>query len=190
MRICLETVLLGGAQFQSSLSAVQPTISTANTSQQRQPSSLSKHQTRISSRGSIQKKPRSSPEWKEAPGISGEVLWRVTLYEVKKSKDQLHSARRTNSRQPSAKTSEEEQSDLMRELRHTVCGAMLILFPTITRPLTRLLQLTAPHITESPKTPEISISVECNSVLPFLARFVSPISFPSLPHIFFTFILI
>lgn len=125
---------LGGAQFQSSLSAVQLTISTPNTSQQRQSSSLSKHQTRSSSRGSIQKKPRSSPERKEAPGISGDILWRVTLYEVKKSKDQLHSARRTNSRQPSAKTSEEEQSDLIRELRHTVCGAMLILFPTVSHP--------------------------------------------------------
>ena len=52
--------------FQSSLSTVQPTSKTPNTNQQWQSSPLGKHQTCISSKGSIQKKPQGSINQQES----------------------------------------------------------------------------------------------------------------------------
>ena len=87
--------------------------------QQLQSGPLSRYYIGIIKGNSIQKKPWALPIgtdcflnlWKqqEATGISQEVLWQVSHYEVTTSKAQQSNVRWTNTHMSSAKTSEAEQ---------------------------------------------------------------------------------
>jgi hypothetical protein len=120
--LCSQSSPLANTKHESE-ALVQSTRQTPHTNQQPlQSSPLGGHHTWISNCSSIQKKPLGSQnrleslEVAEAAGTSGEVLWRVSLYEVTTTKAQQCNLKWTNACVLSVKASKAEQSKPTLEL--------------------------------------------------------------------------